>query len=155
MKTTRRNFIKASVFAAVFAGNGLASRVFAAQPSAVSDELPREVLADRLFYLTSEDFKRQIGAPFSLIREKEVFAAELSSVTQTVRPPKIAQHLYGGSRRKLTKETFTLSFRSATEDFSQGTYQVWHPALGQFDLFLVPGTGEAGQVLVHAVINRI
>ncbi len=156
MNTTRRNFIKASVFAAVFAGNGLsASPSFAAKFPVGLDELPNEVFSDHFLYLTSEDFKKQIGARFSLIREKEIFAAELLSVKQTLRPTKIAQHLYGGSRRKLTKETFTLSFQAAASDFSQGTYQVWHPTLGQFDLFLVPGASEGDQTTVHAVINRI
>lgn len=153
MNTTRRNFIKASAVAAIFAGTDL----FASLASAAefSGGMPNGTSADRLLYLTSEDFKKHIGAQFSLIGEKEVIAARLLDVTHTVKPIKVAQYLTGRSRQKLLKETFTLSFQVSTDDFSQETFQVWHPNLGQFDLFLVPGAKEREQVLIHAVINRI
>ena len=156
MNTTRRNFIRASAFAALFTGTGLfSSLVSASENSVAPGNLPDEVLGDRLFYLTSEDFKKYIGAQFSLINENEAITAQLSGIAQTIRPTKIAQNLSGGSRRKLTKETFTLSFRALTGDFSQATYQVWHPNLGHFDLFLVPGSKQGDQIVINAVINRI
>jgi hypothetical protein len=156
MNTTRRNFIKASALAAFFAGTDLfASTASAAENSAALGELQTEISGDRLFYLTAEDFKKYIGAQFSLIGEKDVVNAELSSVAQSVKPPGIARSLNKASSRKLTKETFTLSFRVPSGGFSQATYQVWHPNLGQFDLFLVPSGKGHDQILVHAVINRI
>jgi hypothetical protein len=156
MNTTRRNFIKSSAFAAFFAGTGLFSSLASASENSVAQgELSNDVLGDRLSYLTSEDFKKHIGTQFSLIREEEVITAQLLGITQTIRPIKIAQHLSGGSRRKLTRETFTLSFQTLTDDFSQATYQVWHPNLGQFDLFLVPGSKQGDQIFINAVINRI
>ena len=151
MNTTRRNFIKASAFVAVFA----AADLFKSPVHAASSDLPSELLADPLFYLTANDFKKHIGAQFSLIQENGVMSAELSSVVQIVKPPKMAQNQRGGARRKLTKETFTLSFRASDGNFSQTTYQVWHPSLGQFDLFLVPNVNDGNQTLLHAVINRI
>lgn len=153
MKTTRRNFIKASVIAAVFAGSDLVAS--ATGNSSAFGNLPDETLSDRLFSLTSEDFKKHIGGQFTLIRDKKVISAQLAEVVQTVRPIKIAQHLSGGSRRKLVRETFTLSFQTPDSDFSQETYRVWNPSLGQFDLFLVPGKNEGEQVFIHAVINRV
>ena len=156
MNTTRRNFIRTSAFAAFFAGTGLFSSLASASENSVaSGGLPDDALGDRLFYLTSEDFKKYIGGQFSLIHEKEVTTAQLLDVTQTIRPIKIARNLSGASRRKLTKETFTLSFQVLNGDFSQATYQVWHPNLGQFDLFLVPSSTQGEQILISAVINRI
>jgi hypothetical protein len=156
MNTTRRNFIRASAFAAFFAGTGLFSSLASASENSVAPgELPNDALGNRLFYLTSEDFKKYIGAQFSLTRENDVTTAQLMGVTQTIRPNKIAQNLSGGSRRKLMRETFTLSFQSLNGDFSQATYQIWHPNLGQFDLFLVPGSKQGEQISINAVINRI
>lgn len=156
MNTTRRNFIKSSAFAAFFAGTGLFSSLASASENSVAPgELPDDVLRDRLFYLTSEDFKKYIGAQFSLIRENDVSTAQLLGVTQTIRPVRIARNPSGESRRKLMRETFTLSFRVLNGDFSQATYQVWHPNLGQFDLFLVPGSKQGEQIFINAVINRI
>lgn len=155
MNTTRRNFIKASALATLFTGTGLFKSVAFASENSPLGELPNEVFGDRLFYLTSEDFKKHIGGQFSFMGDKEVITAELSGVTQSVKPIRIARQSNGSSTRKLTKETFTLSFRVSSGDFPQATYQVWNPNLGQFDLFLVPSGKGHDQILVHAVINRI
>ena len=156
MNTTRRNFIKATAIAAVFAGTDLfASLVSAAETS--HDPLaqtPGEILADPFYFLTAEDFKKRIGANFSLIRGNSATTVQLYKVTQSVRPTGNTQNS-AASTRTVTKETFTLTFRAPAGDFSQATYKLWHPNFGQFNLFLVPGAKASGMILLHAVINRI
>ena len=157
MNTTRRNFIKAGAFVAVFAGTDLfASLVSAAE---TSDDLfapiPSGILADPFYFLTAEDFKKRIGANFSLIRGNGTTTAQLYNVTQSVRPTGNTQNSAATSPRTVTKETFTLTFQAPAGNFSQTTYKLWHPNLGQFNLFLVPGAKVSGMMLLHAVINRI
>lgn len=157
MNTTRRNFIKATAIAAVFAGTDLfTSLVSAAETSHDAlAQIPGEILADPFYFLTAEDFKKRIGANFSLIRGNGVTTAQLYKVTQSVTPTGNTQNSAPASTRTVTKETFTLTFRVPAGDFSQTTYKLWHPNLGQFNLFLVPGAKASGMILLHAVINRI
>ena len=62
------------------------------------------------------------------------------------------------SRNQTTRnrgaECFTLSFKLPS-DALQATYTVFHPQLGTFNLFLVPGKSDQADSLLHAVINRI
>lgn len=156
MNTTRRNFIKATAIAALFAGTDLfASLVSAAETSHDPlAQIPGEILADPFYFLTAEDFKKRIGANFSLIRGNSVTTVQLYKVTQSVRPTGNTQNS-AASPRTVTKEAFTLTFRAPAGNFSQTTYKLWHPNFGQFDLFLVPGAKVSGMILLHAVINRI
>lgn len=156
MNTTRRNFIKATAIAAVFAGTDLfASLVSAAETSHDPlAQIPSEILADPSYFLTAEDFKKRIGANFSLIRGNGATTAQLYKVTQSVRPTENTQNT-SASAQTVTKETFTLTFRAPAGNFPQATYKLWHPNFGQFNLFLVPGAKASGMILLHAVINRI
>lgn len=155
MKTTRRNFIKAAAIAALFAGTDMfASLGSAAETNDPFAPIPSETLADPFYFLTAEDFKKRIGANFSLIRGNGATTAQLYKVTQSVRPTGNTQNS-AASTRTVTKETFTLTFRAPAENFPQTIYKLWHPNFGQFNLFLVPGAKASGMILLHAVINRI
>ena len=81
--------------------------------------------------------------------------AVLSNVAKAQKPIEAVGRFGNAFRRKTTAENFMLSFRLPASDFSQSTYRLSHPNLGQFDLFLVPGVGESNENLLHAVINRI
>lgn len=156
MKTTRRNFIKAAAIAALFAGTDMfASLGSAAETNDPFAQIPSETLADPFYFLTAEDFKKLIEANFSIIAGNSVTTAQLLKVTQTVRPTASTQSSATTAPRTVTKETFTLTFRSVSGNFSQVTYRLWHPNLGQFNLFLVPGTKVGGKTTLNAVINRI
>ena len=53
-------------------------------------------------------------------------------------------------------ECFSLLFVGGSEERSQNTYVVTHPALGTFSLFLVPaGSDENGAQKSVATINRV
>jgi hypothetical protein len=53
-------------------------------------------------------------------------------------------------------ESFSLLFHGAQAGLlRQGTYAFEHPALGRFDLFIVPIAAENGLVQYQAVFNRL
>ncbi|MFN2579358.1 MAG: hypothetical protein ABR607_16935 [Pyrinomonadaceae bacterium] len=54
------------------------------------------------------------------------------------------------------RESFILFFRGGTRELSQDTYTVDHPALGTFQLFLVPGgPDQYGAQSYTATVNRL
>lgn len=154
MKVTRRNFIKLGS-AAVFAGNSLLMPLAAEaqKMSGFSGGLSANVFTDPLSFLTAEDFKKHVGTEFLLITENEIISANLAKLIQTRKPATTARSADKNSSRKLVAETFSLSFHTNGSNLSQSTYRVWHSAIGEFDLFLVPDT--EGKFLLHAIINRI
>lgn len=113
--------------------------------------LSPEALADPFFYLTAEDFKKYAGTEFLLFTETGAIAAVLSDVTQ-IKAAKSASRA-GRKSSQPVAETFSLSFNLPTEGFTQATYRLQHPNLGEFDLFLVPEASS--KFLLYAVINRI
>lgn len=157
MNKSRRNFIKIGSSAAVFAGTNLLTSVFssAQEKSAASREFSSQVLGDPLFGLTSENFKKYVGAEFILITDRQTVSATLSNVTQVTMPIKSKQTFKQAIVGNMIAENFMLSFQLSAKNFPQATYQFWHPNLGQFPLFLVPGERKKGQTFLHAVINRI
>lgn len=56
-----------------------------------------------------------------------------------------------------TQKTFSMEFRPITRQghLLQDTYLVQHPALGTFDLFLVPHTNGRGETLLVATFSRL
>jgi hypothetical protein len=152
MKISRRNFIKLGS-AAAFVGTNFLMPVSA--PGQKTDgglgALSPEALADPFFYLTAADFKKYAGTEFLLFTETGAIAAVLLDVTQ-VQAAKSARRLSKNPSQPVA-ETFSLSFNLPTEGYTQATYRLQHPNLGEFDLFLVP-EGRS-KFLLHAVINRI
>ena len=152
MNISRRNFIKLGS-AAAFVGTNFLMPVSA--PGQKTDggfgALSPEALADPFFYLTAEDFKKYAGTEFLLFTETGAIAAVLSDVTQ-IKAAKSASRA-GRKSSQPVAETFSLSFNLPTEGFTQATYRLQHPNLGEFDLFLVPEASS--KFLLYAVINRI
>lgn len=159
MNITRRNFIKFATVAGVIAGTNLVAPRFApAQKrtqNAVGD-LPADVLNDPLYSLTAADFKNCIGSEFTLLNALDGASATavLSKVTVVKKSSKSSKGEVE-TRRSGKAENFTLAFALPAGELPQATYTLWHPSLGQFDLLLVPGRGNGGENLLHAVINRV
>lgn len=154
MNISRRNFVKLGSAACVFAVSGALKSVSAAPDKGGSlFALPAETFADPLFQLTSEEFKKYIGGEFILLTKIGALSAILSDLTQTVKPIQTARRAVRNAVYKAPAETFTLAFRVSGENFVQKTYRVWHPKMGEFDLFLVPHA--AAETMLVAVINRI
>ncbi|MGI8642373.1 MAG: DUF6916 family protein [Pyrinomonadaceae bacterium] len=146
MKFSRRHFIKLG--GATAAGIlGFGNFAFGQKKSFFADQLPDGVLADPLFGYTAEDFRKYLGTEFSLMTEGAAITAVLTAVRSSLAPGK-------KSARVKRAECYTLSFQLPS-NAPQATYTVFHPRLGTFDLFLVPGKTDNAEFLLHAVINRI
>ena len=156
MNTSRRNFIKIGALTGIFTGTNLLTSVFSfAQEKSAFGELPSEVLGDPFLYLTAAEFRKHLDTEFSVLTEEVETIAVLSKVTQIRHPVKSTRGSGNSIRRKPTPENFVLSFRLPKSGFPQATSNLRHTHLGQFDLFLVPGSNENDENLLHAVINRI
>lgn len=143
MSTTRRRFLKAGMFAAMFAAVPLRSvpgqswKDRDANPeqgeSAQSDLLSSYSKASFRSYLNSIF---QIQSAYGLI---EVTLLEVNDLPAS----------RGG-------ESFSLLFRGGRRQLRQNTYQVVHPSLGTLALFLVPtGADRNGAQGFLATVNRI
>lgn len=142
MPISRRIFMKASTLAAIAAGIWLKPALLAwAQEPTV--KLP---LSDPLSNYTQATFTQYVDSIFTLLGRTKV-ELTLTKVTDTL-PAKASRS--GG------RESFTLNFRGGGVAFPQNTYVLEHPALGTFNLFLVPtGSDENGAQGYVAVINRL
>ena len=135
-KLSRGRLLKAGASAAAVVGAGpLAHAAAAANPQ-----------RDPLAYLRLATYQPLEGATFTLHHPHRPVPARLVAVeSQTARGPK----------ERSRREQFSLIFETQRgEPLPQGTYQLEHPSLGQFPLFLVPvGRGRKG-VELEAVVNR-
>ena len=86
--------------------------------------------------LTAGDFEEHIGSTFSLSAAPDGPQLTLVEVERGQRQPNAPR-----------TEPFGLLFTSETRSrLDQGTYALEHPAMGQFELFLVPiGPDQEGQ----------
>lgn len=144
MNSSRRAFIKTSGVAAVGIF-GLKTTGFG-QTKTFSTGLPNAVDADAMFHYDAEIFRQLIGAEFSLPNATDASAKAVLTAVKESKTDKLS--------RQKSANCFTLSFKTNASQ-TQETYTVFHPQLGTFDLFLVPGKTEKGGYLLHAVINRI
>jgi|SRR5215213_1517849 len=137
---TRGGLVKTGAAAAVALGLGGASRALAGTEetdlAASGIRKPNGGAA----YLHAATYGPLVGSNFKLRRPG----------TRTLRLKLIdAKKLRGAG------DSFSLLFRGSRATVDAGTYRFEHPALGGFDLFVVPvGRGVKGQDL-EAVINRI
>ena len=146
MKFSRRNFIKLGG-ASMVAVLGCGGAAFGRKKSFFAGNFPSETAADRLFGYSANDFRKYLGTKFSLKNGSAAFTVVLAAVKSSVIPANTANQNIGA-------ECFTLSF-DLPSNAPQATYTVFHPNLGTFDLFLVPGKTNESRSLLHAVINRI
>lgn len=136
MSTSRRLFLKAASVAAITAGiigkSGLAALAQATDP---------------LANYTQATFTQYLNSVFRLYHGRTTVEVTLLKVKDTL-PANVA--------RVRGRESFTLRFVGGSEQLSQDTYTVEHPALGTFKLFLVPGGAEENGAKVYvATINRL
>jgi len=146
MKFSRRNFIKQG--GATMVGIlGCGGVVFGRKKSFFADNFPSEMAADRLFDYSANDFRKHLGTKFSLKTGSAAFTVVLAAVKSSVISANIAN-------QNIRAECFTLSFDLPSKA-PQATYTVFHPNLGTFDLFLVPGKNNKAGALLHAIVNRV
>ena len=141
MSNSRRTFVKAGLMAGLFA----AAPVRSAFGKSLK-HLPGGFLLfdedDPLANYTKSSFVSYLNSVFQIQTGSGNVEVTLTSVDDMPAPQ-------GG-------ECFSLLFVGGSEARSQNTYVVTHPALGTFQLFLVPaGTDENGAQKSVATINRL
>jgi len=141
MSSSRRTFVKAGLMAGLFAAAPVRSAF-----GKSFKHLPGGFLLfdedDPLANYTKASFVSYLNSVFQIQTGSANVEVTLTSVDDMPAPQ-------GG-------ECFSLLFVGGSEARSQNTYVVTHPALGTFQLFLVPaGTDENGAQKSVATINRI
>jgi hypothetical protein len=133
---SRAGFLKAGAAAAVTVGTGPLGRATAAAGAT----------RDPNFFL-------HLGTYRPLVKSKFTLQFPHGPVDATLLQ---AKNLGDRGRWETARrECFSLLFEVAkSEPVAQGTYQVSHPTLGGFSLFLVPVGPSPDGVLLEAVVNR-
>lgn len=143
MSTSRRKFLKAGMFAALFAA-APASSVFS-QSWKDRDGNPGEtptIQNDPLSNYSKATFESYLNSVFELHTAFGIVAVNLAKVDD-LRAPR------GG-------ECFSLLFRGGSRSLRQDAYVLVHPSLGTMTMLLVPaGTDRSGAQGYTATINRL
>lgn len=149
MSITRRKFLKAGTLLALSLGVPL-NLVFGQQANKGGDGNTfdgQDMPADPLAHYTRSAFASYINSIFRLYTGYSTIEVALVEVKDLA--PDAAAAANG-------KECFSLLFRGGTKALRQNTYAMDHPALGKFQLFLVPGApDDNGAQSFVAIINRL
>jgi hypothetical protein len=143
MSESRRKFIRASLCAALFAALPLKNTF--SQSFKQRDGNPGEtppVQTDPLGNYSKSAFGSYLNSVFQIQTVTGIVEVALTKIDDMPAPK-------GG-------ECFSLLFRGGHVPLKQDTYVVVHPALGTFQLFLVPGgSDQNGARSYLAVMNRL
>lgn len=143
MSESRRVFLRAGLLAALFAALPLKNTF--SQSFKERDGNPGETplaQTDPLIHYSKSSFSSYLNSIFQIQTAAGVVAVTLGKVDDMPAPQ-------GG-------ECFSLLFRGGSQALKQNTYVVVHPALGTFQLFLVPaGVDQNGAQGYLATINRL
>ena len=143
MSTSRRRFLRTGLFATLFAAVPLKDVL--AQSWKQSDGNPINTLpvqGDSLFDYSEATFRSYLNSVFQMHTTAGIVAVTLMSVDDMPAAK-------GG-------ECFSLSFRGGSIPQCQDTYTLIHPALGTFQLLLVPGSADANGAQGYvATINHL
>jgi hypothetical protein len=143
MSGSRRKFLKLGALATLFAA--VPFKTLLAQGWKDRDGNPANTpsaQADPLANYTKATFRTYLNSIFELHTTQGIIAVTLLQVDDMTAPK-------GG-------ECFTLLFRGGARAQRQDTYTLVHPALGTFQLLLVPtGTDQNGAQGYVATINRL
>jgi hypothetical protein len=143
MSESRRRFLKAGLLAALFAAapvKNLFGQTWKERDGNPGDVTP--VQNDQLANYSKAAFVSYLNSIFEIHTVRGLVAVSLAKVDDMTAPK-------GG-------ECFSLLFRGGRAALSQDTYVVVHPALGTFQLFLVPaGSDQNGAQEYVATVNRI
>jgi hypothetical protein len=131
MKYSRRDVIKLGGLAAI-SSLGLSDTIIGRSQLAHSDLLSS---------LGVQTFRPLIGTNFYVSAGKSYERVSLAGVKEL---PSVTKN----------GECFLLDFEIDSADARQAVYQVFHPQLGNFEMFFVPGK-DSGRNILTATINRI
>jgi hypothetical protein len=140
MKYTRRNFIKFGGLAGLAVGT---IPVLAKGAFGLNLSTNRHNAISEAFIFQNATFQNLVGSDF-------IVYSDDSAATSVLREVEILDPV-----RKGSGECFSLSFEMPTNNFSQNTYRMFHPTIGYFELFAVPGLHDNGMTTLTAIVNRI
>ncbi len=154
MSITRRKFLRAGTLVALSAAVPLKSALLVSgqqtrkRGTGVPGDRPTsQNPSDLLASYSKSAFSSYLNSIFRLYTGYSSVDVMLVQVDDTM--PKVKGTPAGG-------ECFSLVFVGGSVALSQGTYRVEHPALGTFQLFLVPGGSDKyGAQSYVAIINRL
>ncbi len=162
MAISRREFIRTSSMLAISASLSLGITNFAmaqkrgATPAQTNSgfAVPYKAQLDPLFQMTRVTFSQYLSTKFTIdpgyISPVETTLIEVKDLRSAA---DIKKNLPGKDCFRLTfKASGTVSHRGMLK---QGTFQVKHGALGDFELFVVPSSDKSGDVFFEAIINRL
>ena len=152
--TTRRKFLRAGTLVALSAALPLKSALLASGQQTYKggnglpgDRLTSQNPSDLLASYSKSTFSSYLNSIFRLHTGYSTVDVALVQVADM--EPAIKGMSAGG-------ECFSLVFVGGSVALAQGTYGVEHPALGSFQLFLVPGGPDKyGAQSYVAIINRL
>lgn len=146
MSITRRKFLRAGSLVALSAAIPLKS-VLGQEIRQKEIGAPQEATTDQLANYHKAAFESYLNSIFRLYTGYSTIELALVEVKDIGPKPE---------RARPGTESFSLLFRGGSKTLDQGTYKLEHPALGLFQLFLVPGkTDDNGAASYVAIINRI
>jgi hypothetical protein len=90
-----------------------------------------------------ESAEKLLGSAFTIYTKEFAVESKLLEV-------KVAD-----SKTSTSGKCFAMVFELQSNLLEQKTYQMYHPKIGIFNLFLVPGISKVGVPLMIAVVNRI
>ena len=119
--------------------------------SGIGPVVPKQVLSDPLYNLTSEMFKKNLNTKFSFSLGGVKLGLFVLIAVNDLNPPEVREPLTNG------RECFSLVFQGPRNlPLRQETYTIQQSRMGSFQLLLVPGTNNDPSGLHYeAVINRL
>lgn len=157
MPVTRRSFLRSGATAALTAAVALkvAPAAFAqigAKPDPTRDfQIPYEAQKDPLFFFKRETFQPYIGGTFNV----RAGARAVEMTLTKVRGCDVSAKGRALTKKSRPSDCFALIF-TANDTLTDLTsiYDVEHPALGKFALFLTRRDGPSGTYFYEAVFNH-
>lgn len=142
MSVSRRRFIRSGAMTGLAAGLMLKTNSFS-----FGRDLNQPQNHAASFIYSRANFEPHVGSNFRLHQGKQSLDLTLLNLTDYQKP-------FGAARTSRAKNTecFVLSFRAPKNLSHASTYQLEHPTLGKFDLFMTRN-GDRNKMI--AVVNRI
>jgi len=142
MSVSRRRFLRSGALGGLAAGLMLNSNIFAlAHDSNQSVDHPAG------FDYSRDHFEPHVGSAFRLRQGKQKLDLTLVNLVDYRQPSRNARTL-----KAKNTESFVLVFLAPKNLYRASTYQLEHPKLGKFDLFM---TRNSDCDKMTAVVNRL
>jgi hypothetical protein len=150
MSTNRRKFLRAGTLAAIAVAiplKAFGQGVRKGSDGNPIDSNPPELAPDALANYNKAAFTSYLNSVFRLYAGYSTIDVTLIEIKDLMPAGAVAQN---------GAECFSLLFRGGTVALPQNTYEMGHPSLGAFQLFLVPGKpDDNGGMSFVAIINRL